>query len=400
MTTGVVQSVTPEWAGDTLTAATTTTTRVLLVGDAGDFEEEFDKPRYLVIGDDLTPRRYVAVANDETAQQSVTLAADAGGVFEAGLPVVLWDPTSASAEKRAIEYRAWVLLDDQGKPIPATIPHEKIPLAGAYSLEGASVRLVERDHGEWIVADVLGREALIDSTTVQTGPTGKRVVLLAGSSPAMLLYTADVAEVSPGQVSNTLVEVGAFKSLITQVVSPKISGATNQATLSLQSTNDNGVISRHATLAADKLVLNGDRVESPNLYLTAPSTTAATANVNIGPAGQLRESTSSRRFKQDIEPAGVDVAAWLRVRGATFRDRNEVAADPDTERRYVGFIAEELHDLGLSEYVTYDEESRPHAVQYERLTVPLLEIVKRQDSRLRALEEALSGLLTNRREGA
>lgn len=199
MTTGVVQSVTPEWAGDTLTAATTATTRVLLVGDAGDFEEEFDEPRYLVIGDDFTPRQYVAVANDEDAQQSVTLAADVGAVFEAGLPVVLWDTASASAEKRAIEYRASVLLDDQGKPIPATIPHTMVPTAGAFSLVGASVRIEDTDLGEWYVAEVLGRQSTIHANMGIQGTAADGSPILEVNEAGEATFIGEVGTAPPGE---------------------------------------------------------------------------------------------------------------------------------------------------------------------------------------------------------
>lgn len=160
MTTGVVTSVTPRRAGGELTATTTTGTTVLQVSDAGDFDEEFDEPRFLVIGEETTPRQYVAVQNDEDFQQTVTLAAAVGAVLEEGLPVTPWDPASDAADKRAVEYQAWVRLDDQGKPIPATIPHTMIPTAGAFTLVGASVRIDDAG-GEWQVADVLGREAQV-----------------------------------------------------------------------------------------------------------------------------------------------------------------------------------------------------------------------------------------------
>lgn len=196
MATGVVQTVDVSRAGDVLAAAAGATDTVLTVADAGDFEEDFEQPRWLVIGDETTPREYVAVVNDDDAANTVTLAAATGVALEAGLPVTLWDPDAAADDKRAVEYQAWVLLDGQDTPVPVRVPHDTIPLAGAFSLIGASVAIGEtgEDTGEWEVTRILGRDALmqlgdafyVDPTTgvatfigeVGTAPPGESGVFM------------------------------------------------------------------------------------------------------------------------------------------------------------------------------------------------------------------------------
>lgn len=109
-----------------------------------------------------------------------------------------------------------------------------------------------------------------------------------------------------------------------------------------------------------------------SLVLHLP-TTSATANVNVDAVtGVLARSTSSRRYKQDIEDLDLDLAAILKMRPRTWRDKRDVAADPDRAPRYVGFVAEELHDAGLGMFVGYDAEGLPESVNYDRLTVALL----------------------------
>lgn len=166
MTTGVVTGTSPRSGGGTLSANVLTTDTVLLLDDAADFDEEFAETRWLVIGDESTPREYVAVANDETAQESVTLAVAAGAAYEAGLPVTPWDPDAAAADKRAVEHKVWVRLDgDLGNP-RVTVPHGLIP----YAVTGAHVGLVEKPEGsnEWWVDEVFGREAMVDPANVAT----------------------------------------------------------------------------------------------------------------------------------------------------------------------------------------------------------------------------------------
>lgn len=115
--------------------------------------------------------------------------------------------------------------------------------------------------------------------------------------------------------------------------------------------------------------------------------TAAAANCFIDPSdGRIWRSTSSRRRKVDIEDAEVDPAVVLQMQGRTFRDKGQVEADPDTDKRYVGFIAEELHDLGLTQFVDYDDDGQPDAIAYDRLSVALLAVLKDQERRIKALE--------------
>lgn len=119
------------------------------------------------------------------------------------------------------------------------------------------------------------------------------------------------------------------------------------------------------------------------------STTGSAANCFIDPSnGRIWRSTSSLRYKQDVEDVEVDAAVVLKMQGRTWRDKLEVEKDPETETRHVGFIAEELHDLGLGQFVVYDEAGDPEAISYDRLSVALLAVVKDQERRIAALESA------------
>lgn len=128
-------------------------------------------------------------------------------------------------------------------------------------------------------------------------------------------------------------------------------------------------------------------------------TSPLAANTVIGTDGLISRSTSSRRYKTDEELVDVDPAAVLALEGKTWRDRGEVETDPDTENRYVGFIAEDLDDLGLTEFVVYDDEGRPDAISYDRLSVALLALAKSEhkarldvEKRLEKLEQAVDTL--------
>lgn len=127
--------------------------------------------------------------------------------------------------------------------------------------------------------------------------------------------------------------------------------------------------------------------------LIAHITTGASANAVLdATTNRLSRSTSSRKYKQDVEDHDIDPAAVLKMRPRTWRDRLEVEDDPDCGRRYIGFIAEELHDLGLCEFVEYDPAGKPDAIAYDRLSVALLVLAKTEHARVNALEDAVAAL--------
>ena len=153
--------------------------------------------------------------------------------------------------------------------------------------------------------------------------------------------------------------------------------------------------------AGDLASIFGDRIEivggARGTGVFGTPTTSTPANVVLATVEgqwQLARSTSSRRYKQDIETATVDTAEVLTLVGRTWRDKNEVDAPGGTDRRFVGLIAEELHTRpSLRQFVDYDDQDRPDAIQYDRFSsVALLEVVKAQQAQITALTKRLDAL--------
>ncbi|MFD6093644.1 tail fiber domain-containing protein [Oerskovia sp. NPDC060338] len=122
------------------------------------------------------------------------------------------------------------------------------------------------------------------------------------------------------------------------------------------------------------------------------TTTSAAANCYIAATGAIMRSTSSRRYKCEVEDAVVDVDAVLALRPRTWRDRAEVDDNPETTTRYVGFIAEELDDLGLRDYVIYDDQGDPEAIAYDRLTAALVPALRQQQNQITDLQAQVDEL--------
>jgi hypothetical protein len=123
------------------------------------------------------------------------------------------------------------------------------------------------------------------------------------------------------------------------------------------------------------------------------TTTGSSANCVIGTDGLIqRSNVSSRRYKQEIQDAELDPGAVLQMRPRTWRDRGEAEKEPNTQSRYIGFIAEELHELGLGEFLGYDDQGRPDSIHYDRLTAAVIPVLKQQQLQLETLSARLDAL--------
>lgn len=151
-------------------------------------------------------------------------------------------------------------------------------------------------------------------------------------------------------------------------------------------------IENYATGAwVDTAVLGGYSSGGPVAYLPGSNvqTTALSANVNTSNAtynGYLARSTSSRKYKTNIRklPPVFSGELLMKLEPVLFNSLCEI--DPK-DVDYVGFIAEDLYDLGASPFLFYDESGKPDGVQYDRLVVSLVSAYQEMERRLKKLEE-------------
>ncbi|EAD9128482.1 hypothetical protein AOC41_14925 [Listeria monocytogenes] len=145
------------------------------------------------------------------------------------------------------------------------------------------------------------------------------------------------------------------------------------------------------------------RIHSQAIY---DRTYSSSANVVVTSAGTLGRSTSAKKYKRFIQDAEVASYKLLKLAPKKWIDKNLVNCVASQLKRYpkkstiehkydyeYGFIAEDLEEIGLSEFVIYkyndDGSKEVEGIQYERLTVPLLEIAKNQQKELENLNERI-----------
>ncbi len=89
-------------------------------------------------------------------------------------------------------------------------------------------------------------------------------------------------------------------------------------------------------------------------------TTGSAANVFITTGGSFVRSTSSRKYKTDIQDATHGLADVLNLRSVTYKG----TGNHDNGQVLGGLIAEEVHDAGLTEFVQYADDGTPDALAY------------------------------------
>jgi len=134
-------------------------------------------------------------------------------------------------------------------------------------------------------------------------------------------------------------------------------------------------------------------------------TTSAGANVYVHGNGYVQRSTSSIKYKTDVETLEDSYAdALLECRPVWYRS---ICSTDDPAHGYWGFIAEEVAEIDprlvhwKTVEVTYDEngsavetpcEPEPEGVQYDRFVPHLINLVKRQKEQLESQAASIASL--------
>jgi hypothetical protein len=104
-------------------------------------------------------------------------------------------------------------------------------------------------------------------------------------------------------------------------------------------------------------------------------TTGNSGNTYWDPStGAYFRSTSSLRYKKEVQNATHGIAEVLQLRPVTYKGK----AESDGDKVFGGFIAEEIDALGLTEFVQYDTEGRPDSLAYSNMVSLLAKAIQEQ----------------------
>jgi hypothetical protein len=105
-------------------------------------------------------------------------------------------------------------------------------------------------------------------------------------------------------------------------------------------------------------------------------------------SGAFFRSTSSLKYKTDINDATYGLADVLKLRPVTYKGKSE----EDNGKVFGGFIAEEIDVLGLKEFVEYDSEGNPDSLAYGNMVSLLAKAIQEQQALITQLQADVAAL--------
>jgi len=126
---------------------------------------------------------------------------------------------------------------------------------------------------------------------------------------------------------------------------------------------------------------------------TYNNTSGVSANLGIDSSGNIFRATSSSKYKKDIKYYDKGLDTVLLMNPIYYKSKSEF----DGGKQFAGFIAEEIHTLGLNEFVQYnDETNEPEGLNYGNMSAILVKAIQEQQgticsqaSRISLLESCL-----------
>ena len=137
----------------------------------------------------------------------------------------------------------------------------------------------------------------------------------------------------------------------------------------------------------DYSLVAAGRVQTNGTYSTTGSGGSA---VRILSTGLLIRQSSSSRYKTDIADATWGLADVLKLRSVTFK-HNGTGEEAD-DNTYGGVIAEEVHSIGLTNFVEYNDKNEPEGVNYSLMVSLMAKSIQELNAKVTTLETKVAAL--------
>jgi hypothetical protein len=118
------------------------------------------------------------------------------------------------------------------------------------------------------------------------------------------------------------------------------------------------------------------------------NTTGSGANMVVTSDGVLYRSTSSIKYKTDVQDATHGLDEVLQLRSVTYKGK----AEADAGKTFGGLIAEEVHAAGLTEFVQYAEDGSPDALNYGNMVSLCIKAIQEQQALITQLQADVAAL--------
>jgi len=128
---------------------------------------------------------------------------------------------------------------------------------------------------------------------------------------------------------------------------------------------------------------------STRIYGIADNYTGSSANVYINPStDMIQRVTSSLRYKENIRDYNRSISELMEMRPVLFQAKGD-----ESGRDFAGFIAEEIDEIGMTEFVDYDQEGRPDAIHYANMNALLVKSIQDQQKQIQDQQKQIESLI-------
>lgn len=229
----------------------------------------------------------------------------------------------------------------------------------------------------------VGYNALTQSTS------GAKTV--AAGSNALFSQTTGARNVSVGRDSGYGLTTATNSTFLGENAGSTITTGSKNTIVGRYNGNQDGLdirTSNNQVILSDgdgyvRLRLNGQELICAGVY---NDTTASSANIAVASSGSIRRSTSSLRYKNTINDTTHGLTELLALRPVTYKGNS----DGDTV--FGGLIAEEVHDAGLTEFVTYNDDNQPDALAYGNMVSLCIKAIQELKTELDAAKARIATL--------
>ena len=203
-----------------------------------------------------------------------------------------------------------------------------------------------------------------------------------------------------GTISANNITTGTLSATVSLNAQSGTVGGFTISTAGLSSSGATVVINNSGTvscgtvnIASGGLTSSGAINANGYLYNYGYATTTSSANAYINSStGLLARSSSSLRYKLNVEPQIIPNQSILALAPKSFIDKASADAQGSTDGlpRILGLIAEEIAEIPVLAdlLMNKNEEGQPDSVNYDRVAVALIPLLKDHEARLAKLEGA------------
>lgn len=235
----------------------------------------------------------------------------------------------------------------------------------------------------------------ITGSTVQTSASGTSVSMISSSNSLTFKNGgSNVGHILPLSSNGIIMHYGATADGSGGTRPQMYVGSTN-VSMQADTTNVIGVAAGGpATISGNSVSITGATNLNSTTTYTGITTGAGSTMVVVTTGSRIAYTTSSERFKQDIEYIKSD--GWLdkidKLEPITYKTSDDFTTEGEPNETQVGFLAEDIADLEneLGMVVIKDPLGDPFSISYERITPFLVLAIKELKQRITSLEAKLS----------